>query len=215
MILFIDTEFADTLASELVSLALVSDCGRFEFYAERDPLPSRPTDFVRSVVYPLLERGARAMPDPLFTEALHTFFAQARPAARHGKILVAYDHRADLDLLNYALDGFEAPETPQRLAFDAFDLGLLGIRYAHSVENLFEADPALRARRHNAFIDAWVNRDAYLDQRNGVALRLAELIRQDQDRLRGLLLAGASSPVGEERSAFMSRLRRNLKKKRK
>jgi hypothetical protein len=31
MILFIDTEWADMPASELVSLALVSDCGRFEF----------------------------------------------------------------------------------------------------------------------------------------------------------------------------------------
>lgn len=40
MILFIDTEWADAFASELVSLALVSDCGRFEFCAERDPLPA-------------------------------------------------------------------------------------------------------------------------------------------------------------------------------
>lgn len=49
MILFIDTEWADVLASELVSLALVGDCGRYEFYAERDPLPDKPTDFVRSL----------------------------------------------------------------------------------------------------------------------------------------------------------------------
>ena len=67
MILFIDTEWADALANELVSLALVSDCGRFEFYAEREPLPSAGNDFVRDVVYPLLERGERALPDPQFT----------------------------------------------------------------------------------------------------------------------------------------------------
>jgi 3' exoribonuclease, RNase T-like len=106
VILFIDTEFADVTASELVSIALVSDCGRYEFYAERDPLPSRATDFVRSVVYPLLERGARAMPDEQLTGELHVFFGRVTAVARHGKVLVAYDYRADLDLLNHALDGF-------------------------------------------------------------------------------------------------------------
>jgi len=43
LILFIDTEWADVLANELVSLALVSDCGRYEFYAVYD-LPTRVED---------------------------------------------------------------------------------------------------------------------------------------------------------------------------
>jgi hypothetical protein len=51
MMLFIDTEFADQTARELVSIALVSQDGRFEFYAERDPLPAAPSDFVRTVVF--------------------------------------------------------------------------------------------------------------------------------------------------------------------
>ena len=33
MMLFIDTEFADQTARELVSIAMVSQDGRFEFYA--------------------------------------------------------------------------------------------------------------------------------------------------------------------------------------
>jgi hypothetical protein len=45
--LFLDTEWADLPGEELVSLALISADGRDQFYAERDPLPSDATDFVR------------------------------------------------------------------------------------------------------------------------------------------------------------------------
>lgn len=166
MILFIDTEWADVLASEMVSLALVSDCGRFEFYAERDPLPAVPTDFVRSVVYPLLERGSRAMSDVQFTEALHAFLGEACAAARHGKVLVAFDHRNDLDLFGYVLDGFESADTRPRPAYGAFNLSLLGIEYEQAVEDIFTADPPRSRRRHNARIDARVNRDSYIQLRN-------------------------------------------------
>jgi len=44
MLLFVDTEFADVVANEFVSLALVSVDGTFEFYAERDPLPASSTE---------------------------------------------------------------------------------------------------------------------------------------------------------------------------
>lgn len=40
MNLFLDTEWADVIGNELMSLALVSEDGRHTFYAERDPLPS-------------------------------------------------------------------------------------------------------------------------------------------------------------------------------
>lgn len=192
MILFIDTEFADVTASELVSLALVSDCGRYEFYAERDPLPSSPTDFVRSVVYPLLERGERALPDPRFTEALHAFFAYVRVAARYGRIVVAFDYRADVDLLNYALDGFEAIETPARPDFGQFNLGLLGGQYVHAVEQLFARTPAVCAKRHNAHTDASVNRDAY------VLLKAFEDLRTADPELAQL----ATDALGPSKVAF-------------
>lgn len=169
MILFIDCEWADVLASELVSLALVSDCGRFEFYAERDPLPGKPTDFVRSVVYPLLERGPRALPDEQLTASLHRFFNDALEVAWRGKVLVAYDHQSDMSLLEYALDGFELPYAPPRPPFNRFDLRLLGSEFDEAVENCFESDPAVRSRRHNALTDAWVNCDAYLTLRDRAA----------------------------------------------
>lgn len=71
--LFLDTEWADVLGAELVSLAVVSADGRESFYAERDPLPECPTDFVRSAVYPLLDRGSVALSDVEFTTELRQF----------------------------------------------------------------------------------------------------------------------------------------------
>ncbi len=177
MILFIDTEWADVLASKLVSLALVSDCGRHEFYAERDPLPEKPTGFVRSVVYPLLERGHRALPDDQFAASLHKFFNDALAEARHGKVLVAFDHQNDMALLEYALDGFESKDTPPRPPFNRFYLGLLGIEFDQAVEDRFASEPSVRARRHNAFTDAWVNRDAYMALRDREAWALSEFGR--------------------------------------
>lgn len=166
MILFIDTEWADVLARELVSLALVSDFGRYEFYAERDPLPEKPTDFVRSVVYPLLERGPRALPDEQFTIMLNKFFEDVLEVAPRGKVLVALDHRCDIALLEYALDGFESTNAPPRPPFNRFNLGLLGNEYEQAVECIFSGDPMLQARRHHALTDARVNRDAYVAVRN-------------------------------------------------
>lgn len=165
MILFIDTEWADPRGKELVSLALVSECGRHELYVERDPLPATCTDFVHAVVYPLLDRGTRAVSDAEFARRLHAFFAAVTAAARHGRVLVAFDHRNDLDLLQYALEGFNAPKPGKRLAFNAFNLGLLGTRYEKAVEDCFATDPVLRLRRHHALVDAWVNRNVYLQMR--------------------------------------------------
>lgn len=162
MMLFIDTEWADTLANQLVSLALVSDCGRLEFYAERDPLPVSPTDFVRSVVYPLLERGEHALADQRFTKRLHEFIGTAQRAARPEPLTIAYDHRNDLDLLGIALEAFDAPETPPRPAFRTYDLSQLGRAFEQQIETLFASDAALQSRRHHALVDARVNRDAYL-----------------------------------------------------
>ena len=163
MILFIDTEWADALANELVSLALVSDCGRFEFYAERDPLPTVATDFVRDTVYPLLERGASALRDAEFTSRLHRFIGEMQAAAKPGRITVAYDHRNDLDLLGIALEAFHLPETPPRPAFGTLDLGSLGRDYQDAVDQCFARDPLSAMRRHHALVDARINRQAYLD----------------------------------------------------
>lgn len=45
MCILLDSEWADVLGSELLSLALVSAHGVYRFHIERDPLLDRPTDF--------------------------------------------------------------------------------------------------------------------------------------------------------------------------
>jgi hypothetical protein len=50
--LFLDTEWADVLASERVSIGLVSADLHRTFDAERDPLPADPMPFVDAAVYP-------------------------------------------------------------------------------------------------------------------------------------------------------------------
>ena len=66
MDLFLDCEWADPLASELVSIALVGTAADQAFYAEREPLPDDPTPWVRTAVYPLLQRGEAAPTSPHF-----------------------------------------------------------------------------------------------------------------------------------------------------
>jgi len=103
MNLFLDTEWADPQGQQLVSLALISECGEHVFYAERDPLPMTPTGFVRNVVYPLLDRGRHAMDDRLFTTRLRRFLSgMDHPCP-------IFDHGGDAVLLQHALAGFNLP----------------------------------------------------------------------------------------------------------
>ena len=77
--LFLDCEWADTLASELLSLALVpADPALPEFYAERLILPENPTPFVASTVYPLLDRGRAAFSDLAIANSLGRCLASLR-----------------------------------------------------------------------------------------------------------------------------------------
>lgn len=158
--LFLDCEWADVLGVELVSLALISADGRHRFYAERDPLPAQPTDFVRAIVYPLLNRGAAALPDADFTRQLRRFFfSVVRPC-------VIFDFFNDGALLRYALAGFELPDAeaaacgpiPTPLEARLMQQGELNL----FLEDWFEANPDAAAQRHHAMVDANALRQAWL-----------------------------------------------------
>ncbi|QNN45473.1 hypothetical protein H9L17_09550 [Thermomonas brevis] len=103
--LFLDCEWAGTLDSELVSLALVDEAGRHRSYSEVNPLPKQPTEWVRAVVYPLLEHGYAAHQKVDFTLALRTFLAQFEDP------FVLFDCRSDGVLFGDALCGFDLPDT--------------------------------------------------------------------------------------------------------
>ena len=154
MKLFLDVEWADVLASELVSIALVSDDGGHVFYGERDPLPAEPSPWVATVVYPLLEWGAAAMSDDLLTKSLRTFLASIQAP------VIVYDSPHDRALCRYVLDGMNEPE-PEGLGPSIvwlhFDLDAARERWwrDHS-----EHQP----RRRHAIFDALALRGAWLRQ---------------------------------------------------
>lgn len=154
MDLFLDCEWADVLASDLVSLALVSIDRRHIFYAERDPLPIDPTPWVARVVYPLLDRGPAAMSDAAMTHCLREFLASIdRPR-------ICYDFPHDRRLCQYVLDGFEMP-TPE----GPIPVGLRWQFFEDMREPMarwWASNPEEQARRHHALVDANALRAAYL-----------------------------------------------------
>lgn len=102
--LFLDTEWSDTQGRELVSLALVSADGVSQFYVEIDPLPLAPTDFVKTTVYPLLDRSpAVTMTKAQLTAGLRRFLT-----AIPEPCLIA-DYQNDLALAQQVLAGFPDP----------------------------------------------------------------------------------------------------------
>ncbi|HEL4185784.1 TPA: 3'-5' exoribonuclease [Stenotrophomonas maltophilia] len=159
MNLFLDTEWADPIGSELVSLALVSEDGAYQFYAERDPLPAFPTDFVRHAVYPLLQGGPAAMSDMAMTTALRAFLS-AIPGA-----WVLADYPNDLQLLQYVLAGFDlggdqvqrcgpVPLVNMELLVSSSPLRL-------AIEAWFQSNPEQCRRRHHSMVDAQALRAAW------------------------------------------------------
>lgn len=156
---FLDCEWADVLGAELVSLALVSEDGSQCFYAERDPLPQLPTDFVRAVVYPLLQRGSFALSDEGFTRAVRAFLANAAMP------VVLYDYHNDGALLRHALGGFDLPDDVAqgcgpipRVSGSLMDRGRL---VSVLLDDWFASHPDAQARRHHAAVDAEGLRQAW------------------------------------------------------
>jgi hypothetical protein len=157
---FLDTEWADLIGSELVSLALVSEDGTREFYAEIDPLPDAPTDFVRHVVYPLLDRGHAALRQSDFTASLRSFLNTVDMP------YVVADYPNDLSLLQYAIAGFDLADTIEQRCGPippVLPMGMLKDGMTQLVlEDYFAAHPDARQRRHHALVDAHALRTAWL-----------------------------------------------------
>lgn len=157
---FLDTEWADTLGSELVSIGLVSQNGARLFYAERDPLPTSPSDFVRTVVYPLLERESSALGDAQMTQALRHFLYQD-PSA-----VILADYANDLQLLQYVLAGFELPQEQVYHLGPVPSPAMKVLARNGTLDRLIEAwylaHPDQRRRRHHALVDAHALRGAWL-----------------------------------------------------
>lgn len=150
--LFLDSEWANDALRELVSLALISEDGEHVFYAERDPLPGMPSSFVRECVYPLLNRGQAAMTDSVMTHALRSFLEPI------GDCEIFADAPLDFSMLSRVWNGRDRrpPEPPFRTRL-AREGNLMS-----SVERYFELNPAQRALRHHALVDAMALRSAWI-----------------------------------------------------
>ncbi|MEZ5455819.1 MAG: hypothetical protein R3F04_06870 [Lysobacteraceae bacterium] len=163
MILFLDTEWADVFSVEfqLVSIGLVSLDERYQWYAECDPLPMVVPDFVKRVVYPLLERGACAMSSSLMGESLRAFID--RVAMETGETpTVAYDFWNDRAMFFEAWCGSFGDHAERPPPVQWFDLNSLNPHYANGFERYFAECADERTRRHHALVDARAARAGYL-----------------------------------------------------
>lgn len=155
--LFLDTEWADAEGDELVSLALVTEDGLRRFYAEVSVLPTHPTDFVRRVVYPLLDRGASAVSAGTLSKRLRAFLTEL-PAPR----FVIHDYHRDAVLMRRALSGSDSPESAKCMEeLDVYYTLVAQGDLKHHVESYFQIHSAALARRHHAAVDAEALRRAY------------------------------------------------------
>lgn len=152
MLVFLDTEFTDALNCDLISIAMVSECGRREFYAERSDFERGwCSAFVQAAVLPHLGRfpTALATRSSLQRRLLDWFEALDEP------VVLAYDSTMDWELLVDALDG----EMPARVQ-GTFDLKL--------VQALPAFGPAMTRAHdrdrpwHHAWFDALAQREGWL-----------------------------------------------------
>ena len=100
---FIDTEFTDWKASQLISIAIVSEDGR-EFYGECSDF-ERPlcSDFVRAVVLPQLGQfPGRSMPLAQLRDELQAWLLAVGKKPRP---VLCYDSDGDYQLLTELLGG--------------------------------------------------------------------------------------------------------------
>ncbi len=156
--LFLDVEWADAEAADLVSLALITDDGQHCFYAERKPLPESPTEFVKAVVYPCLDRGVSALDDFHFCRELRAFLGPFAEA------FVLFDHEHDGNLMEHALSGFSLSAAEKNACgpyvMPNRTLMLREGDFSTFFETWFVAHP--QARRHHALVDANALRMAFL-----------------------------------------------------
>ncbi|WP_019449316.1 3'-5' exoribonuclease [Cupriavidus sp. BIS7] len=109
---FIDTEFSDFHAPEVLSIAIVGENG-LEFYGERtDYIEARCSDFVRAVVVPQFGRfEGRAMILDDLSQELREWVAGIPVGS---KPVLCYDHAVDVDMLRFLLNG----QLPNGWAFE-------------------------------------------------------------------------------------------------
>lgn len=147
-LLYLATEFTDFIQCDLISIALVSECGKHEFYAERnDYIKSDCSDFVKEFVIPHLGK-VEPINRAELKKQLFEFIENIGE-----EVTIACDFRGDLDLLNDALDG-NNPKNLLNQWYDFSDLTDSHIFYFAGTEYYQSGNYP----RHHALHDARAHR---------------------------------------------------------
>jgi len=102
MLIFLDTEYTDSVQIDLISIGMVAEDGSAEFYAERCDYPAEDCNaFVRVAVLPLLD----APPGQVLTRDALAARLRAWFASLPHEVAIGCDDRTDYELLVDALDG--------------------------------------------------------------------------------------------------------------
>ena len=109
MLIFLDTEFTSFHDPELISIGLVSACGQYTFYAERNDFDlARCSDFVRSAVLPKLGQSKyESLSRESLGMALQAWLDRLHALDGDKAVHVLYDSQTDFDLFRLSL-----PEPP-------------------------------------------------------------------------------------------------------
>lgn len=111
MLLFLDTEFTDFIHPELISLGIVTEDGKNEYYVECNEF-QHPSDFVREAVIPLLYQ--EGMSKNKIQDNLYTWLEKL--SGNDYQFIV--DYQTDWDLLVDIMDNFPKNIDPSVLNFN-------------------------------------------------------------------------------------------------
>lgn len=161
MLLFLDTEFSGFIHQEMVSIGLVSEDGKHEFYAERKDLNIKHcSEEVIANILPLLEKNGHNLPDLELCQALRNLFEFLPERA-----IVLCDYTADATLFQDAITGFGLGlPFPEKLeSVQKIDTELL------STMSFIEGQNALWKQknryRHHALHDAIALKSGWINMR--------------------------------------------------
>jgi hypothetical protein len=152
VLIFLDCEFTDFIQCDLISIGMVSEDGRYLFYAERSDFEQgwcNPT--VRANILPLLDGSNVVTRDELAAQLRAWFATLSR------QVVIGCDHRTDWDLLLDALDG----ELPPNVTSQWRDLRYLNDNPAfNNAVNRFHSLP--NQPWHHALRDAEAHRAGWV-----------------------------------------------------
>lgn len=153
MRLFVDTEFTDFIDCELISIGLVSEDGRHEFYAEvADYDRQKCNAHVQAGIWPLLGKTPEAViPRAVLAKQLRTWFA-----GLPDHLTIASDAYQDWELLVDVLDG----ELPANIRGREDLRGLADPSVFHRAVCQYHAQPG--QPWHHALHDARAHRAGWL-----------------------------------------------------